>query len=152
MDSEERKTRAAELYLKGMTQGAIARELGCEQCTVSRDLSDIREEWKANAVRDRAVRIAEGLAKLDLLEEALWKCGMYSLVLKCIDIRFKVMGAYQTFGLVVPTAVLDWNAILDDTDPADVIERRIAQAGNSNHSPLLEVNHADWPSDEPGRS
>lgn len=123
LTDEERRTRAAVLYLQGLTQAQIGAELGVAGNTVSTWLSGLREEWKANAARDRMERIAEGLAKLDLLELTAWKGGDLRLVMKCIDIRFRVLGAYRPNVLVLQPSAWDAITIPPDHDP---VESRLA--------------------------
>lgn len=126
MVSEERKTRVAELYLKGNPQYLIARDLGCSESQVSKDLAELKTLWRERAAEDRLQRIAEGLAKLDLLERTLWAANLPSLLLRCLDIRFRVLGAYKECVAVIhaPPTAFPWDALASDGCP---IEARIAE-------------------------
>jgi len=104
---EERKTRVAELYLQGFRQYQIADRLGCSEASVSRDVDELRDVWKRLRQEERLERIAEGLAKLDLLESVAWGTGNWRAVLKCLDMRFRVLGAYKPDMLVVQTVPWD---------------------------------------------
>jgi hypothetical protein len=68
----DRRKRAASLYLQGLPQWQIARDLGIAQGTVSKDLAIIREEWKASALTDFDEKKARELAKIDHIEEVAW--------------------------------------------------------------------------------
>jgi hypothetical protein len=123
---EELKTQAVVLYLQGWPVTRIAQQTGLPHPTVSRTLDAVRNVWKAGVERDRLERVAEGLAKLDLLEATAWANGALPLVLRCIDIRFRVLGAYKPTSVVVST--VPWDAIALGTDD-DPIERRLAAEG-----------------------
>ena len=69
----ERRRDVARRYLEGMTQVAIAAELGVGLRTVKRDLFNIREQWKKSAIRDFDEVKAEQLAKLDRMECEVWE-------------------------------------------------------------------------------
>jgi hypothetical protein len=49
----------------------MAERLGVASSTISEDVKVIRERWRERAVADYASRLAEELAKLDLLEDEL---------------------------------------------------------------------------------
>lgn len=68
-----RRVKAAELYLKGMTQSAIAAELKVSVNTISWDLQKVREEWLARAGKAFEERKAEELAKIDQIELMAWR-------------------------------------------------------------------------------
>lgn len=68
----DRRRRVAALYLRGDSQYEIARAVGVNQGTISRDLEAVRAEWLAAAVRDFDARRAEELARLDALETEAW--------------------------------------------------------------------------------
>jgi predicted transcriptional regulator len=67
-----RRQRVAELYLKGLSQGAIAEELGVKQSTVSRDLKRIQEDWRQSTIRDFDLAREEQLKKLTMVEQEGW--------------------------------------------------------------------------------
>lgn len=59
----DRRTRVADLYVRGHTQSDIAERLGTTQPVVSKDLTAIQKEWRAQRSLD-----AEKLHELKLLE------------------------------------------------------------------------------------
>jgi transposase-like protein len=119
MASDDRQTVAAILMLQGHTQKEISQQLGVAQNTVSVWLSEIAKEWKERAFADRQARIAEALAKLDLVEKMLWMLRDFKLVLRCLDMRFKVLGAYKPDTVIVQQPI-PWDAILDAQEAAKV--------------------------------
>ena len=68
----QRREKAAELYIQGHTQAAIAKQLGCTQTCVSKDLQKIREKWQQSSVRNFDLARAEQLLKLDRVEMEAW--------------------------------------------------------------------------------
>src|SRR5262245_53633973 len=60
----ERRARVAAAYLRGLTQGEIARQEGLNQSQIARDLQAVRKEWLSSAVRDLDARLAEEVARL----------------------------------------------------------------------------------------
>ena len=70
----ERDRRAiARMYLQGMTQTDIARELTLSQPTVSREIKVLIQEWKVERVYDINEAKARELAKVDNLELEYWE-------------------------------------------------------------------------------
>ena len=74
-----RRKDVGKLYLSGMTQPAIARELGVSQPTVSRDMKVLRDEWLASALIDVNAAKAKELAKIDNLEIEYWEAWRRSI-------------------------------------------------------------------------
>lgn len=68
----ERRRLVAGLYLRHVHQADIARELGVDQGTVSRDITALKEEWRTQALSDVQDRVRQELAELDHLESL---CG-----------------------------------------------------------------------------
>ena len=69
---EHRRSRVADLALKGWTQVDIALELSVSQATVSNDIKACRQEWKEQRIRDTdAVIDEESRRLLMVLREAL---------------------------------------------------------------------------------
>ena len=64
----ERRRLVASLYLRHVHQADIARELGVDQATVSRDITALKEDWRAQALSDVQDRVRRELAELDHLE------------------------------------------------------------------------------------
>jgi predicted transcriptional regulator len=67
-----RRMQVAELYLKGLSQPAIAEQLGVSQPTVSGDLKAIQQQWRASDIRNFEERRAMELQKIDLVEREAW--------------------------------------------------------------------------------
>ena len=68
----DRRQKVAEMYLRGMYQSVIAEDLGCDQATISRDLTALRREWLDRSVNHIEQKKAEQLAKIDRLEVTYW--------------------------------------------------------------------------------
>lgn len=68
----QRRADVARLYLTGIPQSEIARQLDCNQATVSRDLSALRTEWLQSALRDFDAHRAQELARIDEVEREAW--------------------------------------------------------------------------------
>lgn len=66
------RLRIAELYLAGKKQVEIAKLLGLDQSTVSRDLSFLHREWQLQATHHIDEAKALELAKIDQLERTYW--------------------------------------------------------------------------------
>jgi hypothetical protein len=70
---ESRRTRVAELFLQGIKrQEELARRLGVDRSTVSRDLKVLNTRWKEAAVRDLDAAKGQELERLDMLERQYW--------------------------------------------------------------------------------
>jgi hypothetical protein len=68
----QRRERVADLYLKGWTQVAIARECGISQPTICDDLAKIRELWRKSSIRDFDGAREIELQKIDRIEREAW--------------------------------------------------------------------------------
>jgi predicted transcriptional regulator len=60
------------LYLQGITQMAIAEQLGLSQSTISRDLFYIEKEWQQARINDIDENKKKELARIDNLEREYW--------------------------------------------------------------------------------
>ena len=69
----DRAREVAELYLRGLTQPAIAKRLGVGLATVNRDLKKIHADWQATACEARGAWVGKELARLALVEREAWK-------------------------------------------------------------------------------
>lgn len=67
------RTTIAELYLKGWSQVRIAEYLELNQSNISRELKKIKSIWKAEAVRDYDLHVAEELRRLSMVESEYWE-------------------------------------------------------------------------------
>lgn len=67
-DSARKRAKIAELYLTGMTQIAISREIKLSRSQVSRHVKAVQAEWMASAIRDLDKAKVIELAKIDRLE------------------------------------------------------------------------------------
>src|SRR5262249_21328434 len=70
---QQRRNTVARLYLQQRTQGEIARELGVNQGTVSRDLKAIQAEWQKERLDDFLQAKLRELARIDQLERKYWE-------------------------------------------------------------------------------
>lgn len=69
----ERRSRIAELYLKGWAQYKIGDELGVTQQQVSKDLKVLTNKWRESALVDvNEIKLKE-LARIDNLEKEAWE-------------------------------------------------------------------------------
>lgn len=77
VEIETRRAKVMALYSKGITQDEIAKELGVDQATVSRDLQEMRKESKravAQQVIDEALfEFSRWTAGLDQMARVAWK-------------------------------------------------------------------------------
>lgn len=69
----ERRSRIADLYLKGMAQYRIAGIVGVTQQQVSADLRVLSKKWKESALIDIDTIKAKDLAKIDELEREYYE-------------------------------------------------------------------------------
>src|SRR6266568_9609843 len=72
MDAVQRRRKAADTYLKGWSQETIASFLEVSQTTVSRDLDEVRAEWRQAATFEFDEARACDLQKIDLIEREAW--------------------------------------------------------------------------------
>ena len=72
IEIEQRQHRVSALYVKGWSQLEIAAELNCCQATISRDLTALRNEWRASRIRNIDEAVAVELRKLEHLERKAW--------------------------------------------------------------------------------
>jgi predicted transcriptional regulator len=98
LNRSERRRRAWELRLTGMSQTAIARTLGCDQTTVSQDLRDCFEVYKKECDAEAVHFAMLTLARLEALLCANWsraiegdsKAG--ALCIKLLEREAKLLG------------------------------------------------------------
>jgi hypothetical protein len=70
---ESRRCQVAELFLRGVKrQGELARRLGVDRSTVSRDLKALNARWKEAAVRDLDAAKGQELEHIDQLLREYW--------------------------------------------------------------------------------
>jgi hypothetical protein len=70
---ESRRSQVAELFLRGVKrQGELARQVGVDRSTVSRDLKVLNARWKESGVRDLDAAKGQELDRLDQLEREYW--------------------------------------------------------------------------------
>lgn len=72
IDREERRRLVSDMYRRGVLQTDIAKEVGIDQATVSRDLKAIRAEWLESRVRDFDAAKEVELQKIDEVERQAW--------------------------------------------------------------------------------
>jgi transposase len=69
----ERRKRVAAMYLQGMSQWEIGRQLGVTQQCIAKDVHALEKEWLASAVVDIDTAKAKELARIDRLERVAWR-------------------------------------------------------------------------------
>lgn len=73
LEIQERRRKVAALYIKGWRQSAIAEAVGVDQSIVSRDLKEIRLEWREARLASMDEWIDAQLAKIDYMETQAWE-------------------------------------------------------------------------------
>jgi hypothetical protein len=69
----ERRRRIASMYLRGLSQWEIGKQLGVTQQCVAKDVQALEKEWLASAVVDIDAAKAKELARVDRLERVAWR-------------------------------------------------------------------------------
>ncbi|MFL5246174.1 MAG: hypothetical protein ACJ8FY_29240 [Gemmataceae bacterium] len=69
----ERRKRVAGMYLRGMSQWEIGRQLGVTQQCIAKDVHALEKEWLASAVVAIDAAKAKELARIDRLERVAWR-------------------------------------------------------------------------------
>jgi hypothetical protein len=69
----ERRKRVAGMYLQGMSQWEIGRQLGVTQQCIAKDVHALEKEWLASAVVAIDAAKAKELARIDRLERVAWR-------------------------------------------------------------------------------
>ena len=69
----ERRKRVAGMYLRGISQWEIGRQLGVTQQCIAKDVQALEKEWLASAVVDIDAARAKELARVDRLERIAWR-------------------------------------------------------------------------------
>jgi hypothetical protein len=69
----ERRKRVAGMYLQGMSQWEIGRQLGVTQQCIAKDIQALEKEWLASSVVDIDAAKAKELARIDRLERVAWR-------------------------------------------------------------------------------
>src|SRR6266851_5732856 len=69
----ERRKRVAAMYLQGMSQWEIGRQIGVTQQCVAKDVQALEKEWLASAVVAIDAAKAKELARIDRLERVAWR-------------------------------------------------------------------------------
>src|SRR5271155_2405894 len=69
----ERRKRVAAMYLQGMGQWEIGRQLGVTQQCIAKDVQTLEKEWLASALVDIDAAKAKELARIDRLERIAWR-------------------------------------------------------------------------------
>jgi predicted transcriptional regulator len=99
-----RRERVAEMYLQGMSQNQIAKQIGMSQKSISNDIVEIRTQWVNSSIRDFDAMRGEQLAKIDRVEAeycAAWERSKANGdddprymqgVERCVDQRCKLLG------------------------------------------------------------
>lgn len=69
----ERRARVSELYLQGLSQSKIGKEVGVTQQQVSNDLKVLVKQWQENNFEHINAVKAKELDKLNLIEKEAWQ-------------------------------------------------------------------------------
>lgn len=69
----DRRKRVAALYLQGLGQWEIGRQLQVTQQCVAKDVAALEKEWLASALIDIDAAKAKELARIDRLERVAWR-------------------------------------------------------------------------------
>jgi hypothetical protein len=69
----ERRKRVAAMYLQGMSQWEIGRQIGVTQQCIAKDVRALEKEWLASAVVAIDAAKAKELARIDRLERVAWR-------------------------------------------------------------------------------
>lgn len=88
---DERQRKVARMYLDGKTQWGIAEQLNVTQGTISRDLKEISQRWKDEALKDISLLREAELRRLDELEAQAAEMYDRTKEAKWLDIRLKAM-------------------------------------------------------------
>ena len=89
----ERRSRVAEMYLRGMAQFKIAEAVGISTAQVSQDLKKLTQQWQETINIDIDKIKARELAKIDALEKEY-----YDGWLRSCDVKTKKMGKKKSAG------------------------------------------------------
>jgi hypothetical protein len=100
------------MYLRGMPQRAIAKELGINTSTVTRNLRQVRKAWFERSIEAIGLRKADELAKLDQLELTYWDGWERSKKVKKVVTR-------QRVGLPQGLVDSDGTILNEHLDPED---------------------------------
>lgn len=71
---ESDRLRVAELYLQRRPMREIARVVGLNRKTVALDIKAVQERWALDHPGEYAAKLAEQLARIDLIELKAWEC------------------------------------------------------------------------------
>jgi hypothetical protein len=72
------RRRVASMYLRGLSQWEIGRQLGVSQQCIAKDVAALEKEWLAAAVVDLDAAKAKELARIDRLERVAWRAWQRS--------------------------------------------------------------------------
>ncbi len=141
----DRRQEVLALYRTGITQRAIALQLGLTEDVVSMDMKAIKQMWRDKMAQEIGAIAGLELVKLDELERALWDDAMkgrphvVERVIQVMDHRAKILGLYApTKGKV---------AVVTEDQIDDLIgqyKRRLEQlAGGAKPRQALEAGRVE---------
>ena len=78
----ERRSRVAELYLRGVAQYKIAEELNVTPAQISMDLKKLAQQWQQSSMENMDKIKARELAKIDKLEREYYDAWIRSCQIK----------------------------------------------------------------------
>lgn len=73
LQRKQDRVKIAEMYIRGMYQSEIAKELGLSQQQISSDLKKIQKEWQKTTTIALDEYKSKELAKIDHLERTYWQ-------------------------------------------------------------------------------
>jgi IS30 family transposase len=126
-EREERRLKVARLWAQHRNQTEIAKALGVNQSTVSRDLQVITARWVAEAVHDVGEIRARELAELDEMEKELAARWLQERRPEWMRLRLAVKERRaKLLGLDMPVKIAPTTAAGEDL-PAPVIREIIVE-------------------------
>jgi hypothetical protein len=108
----QRRTKVCELLLYGWPPAQVAGLLQLSRDTVCHDVNALRQTWADELKQERLQLIAAAFAKLEALELELRAKGEWKHLLKTIELRLKVLGAFKPDVVVVAPQQIPWNEML----------------------------------------
>lgn len=142
----KRREAVAQLRLRGATVREIAEKLPLAplyiinrqtgrpftHTTVVNDLKAVEQEWRANAVRSRAVHKAELLAEIEAAKRMAWQTSDYNVLARFLKMKADLLGLDEPLQLD-----LSWkNELiergLDATDANAIFEAMVAHFTRSD--------------------
>src|SRR5262245_42719987 len=94
--ADQRRETIATLYLQGVYQSVIARQLGVTQQQISYDLKALRRQWQASALRNFDAAKSLEIAKIDEIERVAWEAWARSCQPREVTVQEAIEGERRT--------------------------------------------------------